>query len=107
MQSEFGSFLISFAFAKFNPVILFLSSKPLPKSKSVCSNLIEVVKGSTSVLAILAPLWFVTLFVSGVFYIFLVAILVYMMPWLIGKTRREIYITLNVGLKKLRSFGSV
>jgi O-antigen/teichoic acid export membrane protein len=59
--------------------------------------------GATSFIGEMFP-WFVTLFVSGVFYIFLVAILVYIMPWLIGMTRKEIYLAFNVGFKKLQSF---
>ena len=59
--------------------------------------------GATSFIGEMFP-WFVTLFVSGVFYIFLVAILVYIMPWLIGMTRKEIYLAFNVGFTKLQSF---
>ena len=62
------SFLINWAFAKSKAVIFFSRVKPLPKSNNVCSNLIEVVNGSTSVTLASPPLWFVSLFVSSIFF---------------------------------------
>ena len=58
--------------------------------------------GATSLIGGMLP-WFVTLFVSALLYFFLVVILVYIMPWLIDVTRREIDLTFNMGLKKLQS----
>lgn len=58
--------------------------------------------GATILIGEMLP-WFVTLFVSGVFYISLVAILLYIMPWLIDMTRKEINYSVSVGLKKLQS----
>ena len=59
------SFLTSCAFAKSKAVIFFLRVKSLPKSKSFCSNLIEVENGSTSLIVASPPLWLVSLFVSS------------------------------------------
>ena len=50
------SFFINCAFAKSKAVIFFSRVNSLPKSNRVCSNLIEVVNGSTSVTLALPPL---------------------------------------------------
>ena len=60
------SFFTNLAFAKSNAVILFCSVLFLPKSNIVCSNLIEVVNGSTSLIVAFPPLWLVNLFVSSI-----------------------------------------
>ena len=46
--------------------------------------------------------WFFIVLVSGVFYIFLIMLLIYMMPWLIDMTRKEIYSIVDDGIKKLQ-----
>ena len=63
------SFLTNWAFAKSKAVIFFSRVKPLPKSNNVCSNLIEVVNGSTSVILASPPLWLVSLFVSSILFV--------------------------------------
>ena len=57
------SFLINWALAKSKEVIFFCIVKSLVKSINVCSSFIEPVNGSTSVTAVLWPLWSVSLFV--------------------------------------------
>ena len=57
--------------------------------------------GVTNLIGGIFP-WFVSFLVSGIFYIFLVVILVYIMPWLIDMTRRELYSSVDMGFKKLR-----
>ncbi len=47
-------------------------------------------------------LWFITLFISSLLYLFLVLALVYMMPWLIDMSRKEINNYFNKGLKKVK-----
>ena len=60
------SFFTNFAFAKSKAVIFFWRVISLPKSKIVCSNFIEVVNGSTSLIVASPPLWLVSLFVSSI-----------------------------------------
>jgi len=58
--------------------------------------------GATSLIGGMLP-WFIILFVSSLLYLLLVVVLVYIMPWLIDTTRREIDLSLNLSLKKLQS----
>jgi hypothetical protein len=46
--------------------------------------------------------WFIILLLSGCSYILLVMLLVYMLPWLIDMTRKEIHSIANSGVRELQ-----